>query len=114
LLAHEREAEVKIVSSRVDIALSREPSTGEAREAVVSVRDYIVPEDLPRLTNRFTASRSAKAAPHARREATFSVRRPLGTGVDKYYILFKINMVGCHTIVVIVTHRRRTLLPAPL
>jgi two-component system, OmpR family, phosphate regulon sensor histidine kinase PhoR len=41
---------------RVDIALAREPSTGEAREAVVSVRDYgpgIAPEHLPRLTERF-------------------------------------------------------------
>jgi len=41
---------------RVDITLSREPATGEARDAVVSVRDYgpgIAPEHLPRLTERF-------------------------------------------------------------
>jgi two-component system, OmpR family, phosphate regulon sensor histidine kinase PhoR len=41
---------------RVDIMLSREPSTGDPREAMVSVRDYgpgIAPEHLPRLTERF-------------------------------------------------------------
>jgi len=41
---------------RVDIKLSREPATGEARDAIVSVRDYgpgIAPEHLPRLTERF-------------------------------------------------------------
>jgi two-component system, OmpR family, phosphate regulon sensor histidine kinase PhoR len=41
---------------RVDITLSREPATGDARDAVVSVRDYgpgIAPEHLPRLTERF-------------------------------------------------------------
>jgi two-component system phosphate regulon sensor histidine kinase PhoR len=41
---------------RVDITLVREPSNDEAREAVVSVRDYgpgIAPEHLPRLTERF-------------------------------------------------------------
>jgi two-component system phosphate regulon sensor histidine kinase PhoR len=41
---------------RVDIALSREPATGAARDAIVSVRDYgpgIAPEHLPRLTERF-------------------------------------------------------------
>ena len=41
---------------RVDIALSREPVTGEARDAIVSVKDYgpgIAPEHLPRLTERF-------------------------------------------------------------
>ncbi len=40
---------------RVDISLGREPS-GNAREAVVAVRDYgpgIAPEHLPRLTERF-------------------------------------------------------------
>ncbi len=41
---------------RVDITLTREPATGEARDAIVSVRDYgpgIAPEHLPRLTERF-------------------------------------------------------------
>jgi two-component system, OmpR family, phosphate regulon sensor histidine kinase PhoR len=41
---------------RVDITLAREPPTGEARDATVSVRDYgpgIAPEHLPRLTERF-------------------------------------------------------------
>jgi two-component system, OmpR family, phosphate regulon sensor histidine kinase PhoR len=41
---------------RVDITLSCEPASGEARDAVVSVRDYgpgIAPEHLPRLTERF-------------------------------------------------------------
>jgi len=41
---------------RVDIALACEPAAGEARDAVVSVRDYgpgIAPEHLPRLTERF-------------------------------------------------------------
>jgi two-component system phosphate regulon sensor histidine kinase PhoR len=41
---------------RVDISLSREPATGEARDAIVSVKDYgpgIAPEHLPRLTERF-------------------------------------------------------------
>jgi two-component system phosphate regulon sensor histidine kinase PhoR len=41
---------------RVDITLSREPATGEARDAIVSVKDYgpgIAPEHLPRLTERF-------------------------------------------------------------
>jgi two-component system, OmpR family, phosphate regulon sensor histidine kinase PhoR len=41
---------------RVDITLACEPATGEARDAVVSVRDYgpgIAPEHLPRLTERF-------------------------------------------------------------
>jgi len=41
---------------RVDITLSREPASGEARDAIVSVRDYgpgIAPEHLPRLTERF-------------------------------------------------------------
>jgi len=41
---------------RVDISLAREPATGEARDAIVSVRDYgpgIAPEHLPRLTERF-------------------------------------------------------------
>ena len=41
---------------RVDISLAREPSPGDAREAVVAVRDYgpgIAPEHLPRLTERF-------------------------------------------------------------
>ncbi len=41
---------------RVDITLAREPAGGEARDAVVSVRDYgpgIAPEHLPRLTERF-------------------------------------------------------------
>ncbi len=41
---------------RVDICLAREPATGEARDAIVSVRDYgpgIAPEHLPRLTERF-------------------------------------------------------------
>jgi two-component system, OmpR family, phosphate regulon sensor histidine kinase PhoR len=41
---------------RVDITLSREPSTGEARDALASVRDYgpgIAPEHVPRLTERF-------------------------------------------------------------
>jgi two-component system phosphate regulon sensor histidine kinase PhoR len=41
---------------RVDISLAREPSRGDAREAVVAVRDYgpgIAPEHLPRLTERF-------------------------------------------------------------
>jgi two-component system phosphate regulon sensor histidine kinase PhoR len=41
---------------RVDITLSREPVAGEARDAIVSVRDYgpgIAPEHLPRLTERF-------------------------------------------------------------
>jgi two-component system phosphate regulon sensor histidine kinase PhoR len=41
---------------RVDITLTREPATGEARDALVSVRDYgpgIAPEHLPRLTERF-------------------------------------------------------------
>src|ERR1700730_6602849 len=41
---------------RVDIALSRAPATGAARDAIVSVRDYgpgIAPEHLPRLTERF-------------------------------------------------------------
>jgi two-component system phosphate regulon sensor histidine kinase PhoR len=41
---------------RVDITLGREPATGEARDAIVSVRDYgpgIAPEHLPRLTERF-------------------------------------------------------------
>jgi two-component system phosphate regulon sensor histidine kinase PhoR len=41
---------------RVDITLSREPATGEARDAIVSVKDYgpgIAPEHVPRLTERF-------------------------------------------------------------
>ena len=41
---------------RVDITLTREPSAGAARDAIVSVRDYgpgIAPEHLPRLTERF-------------------------------------------------------------
>ena len=41
---------------RVDITLAREPATGEARDAIVSVKDYgpgIAPEHLPRLTERF-------------------------------------------------------------
>jgi two-component system, OmpR family, phosphate regulon sensor histidine kinase PhoR len=41
---------------RIDITLASEPATGEARDAVVSVRDYgpgIEPEHLPRLTERF-------------------------------------------------------------
>jgi two-component system, OmpR family, phosphate regulon sensor histidine kinase PhoR len=41
---------------RIDITLSREPATAEARDAIVSVRDYgpgIAPEHLPRLTERF-------------------------------------------------------------
>jgi two-component system phosphate regulon sensor histidine kinase PhoR len=41
---------------RVDITLSREPETGEPRDALASVRDYgpgIAPEHLPRLTERF-------------------------------------------------------------
>jgi len=41
---------------RVDITLAREPATGGARNAIVSVRDYgpgIAPEHLPRLTERF-------------------------------------------------------------
>jgi two-component system phosphate regulon sensor histidine kinase PhoR len=41
---------------RVDITLAREPAAGEARDAIVSVRDYgpgIAPEHLPRLTERF-------------------------------------------------------------
>jgi len=41
---------------RVDITLAREPVTGEARDAIVSVKDYgpgIAPEHLPRLTERF-------------------------------------------------------------
>ena len=41
---------------RVDITLSRAPSTGEPRDALASVRDYgpgIAPEHLPRLTERF-------------------------------------------------------------
>jgi two-component system, OmpR family, phosphate regulon sensor histidine kinase PhoR len=41
---------------RVDITLTREPATDEARDAIVSVRDYgpgIAPEHLPRLTERF-------------------------------------------------------------
>jgi two-component system, OmpR family, phosphate regulon sensor histidine kinase PhoR len=41
---------------RVDITLTREPATGEPRDAMVSVRDYgpgIAPEHLPRLTERF-------------------------------------------------------------
>jgi two-component system phosphate regulon sensor histidine kinase PhoR len=41
---------------RVDITLTREPAAGEARDAIVSVRDYgpgIAPEHLPRLTERF-------------------------------------------------------------
>jgi two-component system, OmpR family, phosphate regulon sensor histidine kinase PhoR len=41
---------------RVDISMAREPATGEARDAIVSVRDYgpgIAPEHLPRLTERF-------------------------------------------------------------
>jgi two-component system, OmpR family, phosphate regulon sensor histidine kinase PhoR len=41
---------------RVDISLAREPATGEARDAIVSVKDYgpgIAPEHLPRLTERF-------------------------------------------------------------
>jgi two-component system, OmpR family, phosphate regulon sensor histidine kinase PhoR len=41
---------------RVDITLTREPMTGEARDAIVSVKDYgpgIAPEHLPRLTERF-------------------------------------------------------------
>ncbi len=41
---------------RVDITLSREPATGEPRDALASVRDYgpgIAPEHLPRLTERF-------------------------------------------------------------
>jgi two-component system phosphate regulon sensor histidine kinase PhoR len=40
----------------VDISLAREPATGEARDAIVSVKDYgpgIAPEHLPRLTERF-------------------------------------------------------------
>src|SRR5262249_17436269 len=41
---------------RIDITLAREPATGEARDAIVSVGDYgpgIAPEHLPRLTERF-------------------------------------------------------------
>jgi len=41
---------------RVDISLAREPATGQARDAIVSVKDYgpgIAPEHLPRLTERF-------------------------------------------------------------
>jgi two-component system phosphate regulon sensor histidine kinase PhoR len=41
---------------RVDITLTREPAAGEARDAIVSVKDYgpgIAPEHLPRLTERF-------------------------------------------------------------
>jgi two-component system, OmpR family, phosphate regulon sensor histidine kinase PhoR len=41
---------------RVDITVAREPSGGEPRDAMVSVRDYgpgIAPEHLPRLTERF-------------------------------------------------------------
>ena len=41
---------------RVEITLMREPVTGQARDAVASVRDYgpgIAPEHLPRLTERF-------------------------------------------------------------
>jgi two-component system phosphate regulon sensor histidine kinase PhoR len=41
---------------RVDITLTREPESGEPRDALVSVRDYgpgIAPEHLPRLTERF-------------------------------------------------------------
>ncbi len=41
---------------RVDITLTRDPAIGEARDAIVSVRDYgpgIAPEHLPRLTERF-------------------------------------------------------------
>jgi two-component system phosphate regulon sensor histidine kinase PhoR len=41
---------------RVDITLTREPASGDARDAIVSVRDYgpgIAPEHLPRLTERF-------------------------------------------------------------
>src|SRR5712672_308582 len=41
---------------RVEISLAREPATGEARDAIVSVRDYgpgIAPEHLPGLTERF-------------------------------------------------------------
>jgi two-component system, OmpR family, phosphate regulon sensor histidine kinase PhoR len=41
---------------RVDITLTSEPTSGEARDAIVSVRDYgpgIAPEHLPRLTERF-------------------------------------------------------------
>ena len=41
---------------RVDITLAREPASGEARDALVSVRDYgpgIAPEHVPRLTERF-------------------------------------------------------------
>src|ERR1700730_413099 len=40
----------------VELALTREPAIGDAREAIVSVRDYgpgIAPEHLPRLTERF-------------------------------------------------------------
>jgi two-component system, OmpR family, phosphate regulon sensor histidine kinase PhoR len=41
---------------RVDITLTREPTAGDPRDAMVSVRDYgpgIAPEHLPRLTERF-------------------------------------------------------------
>jgi two-component system, OmpR family, phosphate regulon sensor histidine kinase PhoR len=41
---------------RVDITLASDPPTEDARDAVVSVRDYgpgIAPEHLPRLTERF-------------------------------------------------------------
>src|SRR5262252_2335429 len=41
---------------RIDITMAREPATGQARDAIVSVRDYgpgIAPEHLPRLTERF-------------------------------------------------------------